>query len=224
MTLRRPICLVLACASISLTNACSTITSPDRPNGLKSLSELPPFSLLTDILTTTEDERAIRDARAQGLSLMDPSRKPDLDQVFKAVYNATKATKYSDNRIKIHSDGAIIGSNDRSELDFFIRAAAETLQEGYDGFVVVHLDYYKAGPQLFSLTPNLNFSSDRWIGTYEGFLKHRNEHNMFETRSGVNRKVRQGVILMVKDDDFPNRDRFDASEIYLNLLETRFNL
>jgi len=55
-------------------------------------------------------------------------------------------------------------------------------------------------------------------------LRHRNEQNMFETRSGMNRKVRHGIILMVMDEQFPNRDRFDARDMYFNLIEARYAL
>lgn len=222
MKIRRHLFLALASSGLFLTPACSTSSQVQR--SFLEFGDTITFNLLSDLLTTNEEEKALKDARAQGLPLMNPARRADLDKIYKEVSHSTKATKYSDNRIKIHSDGALIGTNDRSELDFFIRAAAETLTEGYDGFVVVHLDYYKPGPRLLSLTPNLNMSSDRWIGTYESFLRHRNEKNMFETRSGVNRKVRQGVILMINDADFPNRDRFDATQIYQNLIEARYGL
>lgn len=213
---------ILAIASLALVPACSTVgkVKSDTINFGDALT----FSLLSDILGRHEIDEDLRQARENGLSLMDPARRADLERIYKKVSNSTNARKYSDNRIKIHSDGAFTGSNDRSELDFFIRAAAETLNEGYDGFVIVHLDYYKPGPQLLSLTPNLSLSSERWIGTYENFLQHRNEKNIFETRAGVNRKVRQGVILLVNKEDFPNRDRFDAWQIYSNLIEARYAL
>ena len=222
MKISRSLLKMVMCSGILLISGCSTF---ERIGGdIVELGDALGFSLLQDILTREKIDEDLRIARAAGTPLTDPARRQDLEKIYGMISKTTKATKYSDNRIKIHSDGSLTGSNDRSELDFFIRAAAETLHEGYDGFVVVHLDYYKAGPQFFSLTPNLNLSSERWIGTYEGFLKHRNEQNMFDTRSGISRKVRQGVILMVKDEDFPNRDRFDAWQIYSNLIEARYAL
>lgn len=213
---------MMAISSLVFLQACSTLDKV-KDDALHFGDDLT-FSLLSDILGGYEIDDDLRQAREKGLALTDAARKADLDRIYKKVISSTKATKYSDNRIKIHSNGALIGSTDRSELDFFIRAAVETLNEGYDGFVVVHLDYYKPGSQILPLTPSLNLSSQRWIGTYESFLQHRNEQNMFESKSGVNRKVRQGVILLVNEKDFPNRDRFDAWQIYSNLIEARYAL
>lgn len=222
MKLSTILCNAIAVSSLTLISACSTLDKV-KDDAIHFGDDLT-SSLLPDILGKYEIDEDLRQAREDGLSLIDPARRADLERIYKKVTDSTKAIKYSDNRIKIHSDGALLGSTDRSELDFFIRAAVETINEGYDGFVVVHLDYYKPGPQFLSLTPNLSFSSERWIGTYENFLQHRNEQNMFETRSGVNRKVRQGVILLVNKEEFPNRDRFDALQIYANLIETRYAL
>ena len=222
MLIHHPFGLAFVCMSLLFVSGCKTVTDQNSASG--ELRHAGPFSALTNILTTSEKQKALDEARAQGLTLMDPARKADLDKIYAKVLEETRATKYSDNRVKIHSHGALLGSNDRSELDFFIRASAEVLNEGYDGFVIVHLDYSSPRPQLFSLTPNLTFSDDRWIGTYESFLTNRNEQNIFETRSGINRKVRDGVILLLNDEDFPNRDRFNASQIYMNLIEARFDL
>lgn len=213
---------MIAISSLTLLHACSTLDKV-KDDALHFGDDLT-FSLLSDILGRYEIDDDLRKAREEGLSLMDPARRADLERIYKKVSDSTQATKYSDNRIKIHSDGTLIGSNDRSELDFFIRSAVEAINEGYDGFVIVHLDYYKPGPQILAIKPNLSLSSERWIGTYESFLQHRNEQNMFGTRSGINRKVRQGVILLVNEEDFPNRDRFDAWQIYSNLIEARYAL
>lgn len=201
-----------------------TTTSGESVENFSDVLKTSPFKSLKMLLKTSEEKRELREARAKGYALTHPERAADLRKTFSKVYKNTTARKYSDNRVRINSDGALIGSNDKSELDFFVRAAAETLNAGYDGFVVVHLDYFKPGPQLFALTPNMNLSSDRWIGTYENFLRHRNEQNIFSTRSGMNRKVRHGVILMIKSDEFPNRDRFNAADMYVNLMEARYAL
>ena len=222
MKITRSLLKIVTCSSVLLISGCSTLDKAG--SGVAEIGNALSFSALSSLFVKNKVSDELRIARADGVPLVEAPRHQDLQKIYSKISKTTKATKYSDNRIKIHSDGALIGSNDRSELDFFIRAAAETLHEGYDGFVVVHLDYYNPGPRILSLTPNVNFSSERWIGTYESFLQHRNDQNMFETRSGINRKVRQGVILMVNDEEFPNRDRFDAWQIYSNLIEARYAL
>ena len=64
----------------------------------------------------------------------------------------------------------------------------------------------------------MSFSSRRWIGNYEDFRENLNEQNMFDSKKKAGKKTMDGVILMLNDDQYPNRDRFNAKEIYLNYL------
>lgn len=201
---------------------CSTM--PKTPTEVDPDVKANLLSSLTNFFKPSDQDVKLNAAREQHLPLTHADRRQDLETTHERVMNSTDAILFSDNRVKIMSEGALIGSNERSELDFFIRSATEALNAGYDGFVIVHLDYHNPGPQFLPLTPSISLSSDRWIGTYEQFLVHRNEQNLFAKRSSVNRKVRQGVILLVKDEQFPNRERFNATEIYFNLIEARYAL
>jgi len=171
--------------------------------------------LETEHLKLIEQEN---EARLTALPITHPERQSELDELWNHLLSYTKAMPVSDNRVRIRSAGTSFASDDVSEQNFLLRAAAETLLAKKDGFVVMHLDYYKDGLRLPSLTPGLGLSSRRWIGNYEDLLENRNEQNIFSSRRRVRNKAMDGVILLLDKEEFPNRDRFTASEVYLNLL------
>jgi len=166
----------------------------------------------------TADELAERE-RVASLSIMHPDRAIEFDEQWRAVTRHTEAISMSDDRIRIRSKGTLIAKDDISEQNFFIRAAAETLRRKKDGFVIKQIDFFSEGTPWASFGSNMNLSTRSWIGNYEDFRTSRNEQNIFSSRRSVRNKAMDGVILLLDKSDFPNRDRFTASEIYLNLLD-----
>ena len=157
-------------------------------------------------------------ARLAALPITHPERQDDFDELWRHLLTHTKAMPISDNRVRIRSMGTAFAGDDISEQNFLLRAAAESLLVEKAGFAVMHVDYYKDGLSFPSLAPNLSLSSRRWIGNYEDLLENRNEQNIFSSRRRVRNKAMDGVILLLDKDEFPNRDRFTASEVYMNLL------
>lgn len=206
--------LIVTTLAIAMTGC---YTADDGRKGIN----LPVISPLAKMLNgPTDDERAAkaRKAELRLKHLTDPAREDDLMRVWYDIIKWTDALKLSDQRLSINSRGRFFGSKRHSETNFFIRASAETMREGYDGFVIVHLDYLDVRPKLISITPDISFAGKRWIGNYEDFRENLNEQNMFSGPKKARRKTMDGVIMMVNDEDYPNRDRFDANEIYMNYL------
>lgn len=216
---------------------CETLQSKKMPDVSKivkklnlpsppQLNELPPFVQVIDLIKKRQvlsaEKRAQRDYLAS-LPITHPERKAEFDVLWGHLQKGTKSYPISDKRIRVEADATLFSDQDITEQNFFIRASAETLKAGHDGFVVVHLDYHKPAPTLGSFIPDMNFSSRRWMGNFEDFLDNKNEQNMFSTRGQVRRKAIDGIILMVDDEDYPNRDRFSANEIYFNLLDAKAN-
>ena len=152
------------------------------------------------------------------LPITHPDRQQEFNNIWRAISRATKAVPISDNRVRISSKGTLATKDDKSQQNFLIRAAAETLRAKKDGFAILHLDYFTQGPSLQSLTPEINLSGRRWIGNYEELLDNRNDQTLFARRRTIKNKAMDGVILMLNEDEFRNRDRFSADEVYLNLL------
>lgn len=163
--------------------------------------------------TKTEEEKL------SALSITHPGREKELDEMWADVTKHTEATVMSDNRMRIKAKGKVFSRRNISEHNFFIRAAAETLRRGKDGFVIKQIDFYSEGAPWSFLSPSLNLSSSSWIGNYEDFRENRNEQNIFSSRRSIRNKAMDGVILLLDKTEFPNRDRFTAHEIYLNLLD-----
>lgn len=206
---------LLSVGAAALLSACYT-----AEDGRKGLS-LPGISDLAQLLggpTAEEKEAKARKLALRSLHLTDPAREDDLNEVWKDIVVWTDARLLSDSRLSIRSKGRFFGSKRHSETNFFIRAAAETMRNDYDGFVIVHMDYFGVAPKIFSLTPDISLGGRRWIGNYENFRENMNEQNLFDNPEKAGRKTMDGVILMMNKEDFPNRDRFNANEIYLNYL------
>lgn len=177
-------------------------------------------SPLDHILGNSEESLVERERKAKlaALPITHPDRKADLDDWWSHLYSHTKAIPISDNRFRVSASGTSFAKDDISEQNFLIRAAAETLQAKKDGFVVMQLNYHNDGFAFPSLASNIGLSSKRWIGNYEDFRENRNEQNIFSGRRSIRNKAMDGVILMLDKDEFPNRDRFSALELYSNLL------
>ena len=152
------------------------------------------------------------------LPITHPDRAADFEEWWVDLQKRTTAIPISDDRVHIRSFGNFRSKESIPEQNFLLRSAAETLRVKKHGFVILHLDYYKHGLSLPSLGTNLSVSTRRWIGNYEDLREDRNEQNIFSSRRKVRKKAIDGVILYLNKDDFPNRDRFSAEDIYLNLL------
>ncbi len=206
----------LLTASVIL-SGCATHSSTKAKN-------LSPFAKISQLIngpseTETEEIRLKEDL--QKLPITDPRRQDDLNRLWYKVAEMTEAMPLSDNRIHIKSKGGILFiTEQKTEHNFFIRAAAETLRSGNDGFVIVHLDYYNAYPKPLSFVPQIQTSSRPWIGNYEDFRRNRSEQNMFSGGEGDGKRI-DGVIMVLSDETYPNRERFSAEEIYLNYLTYR---
>lgn len=146
------------------------------------------------------------------------SKASDAQAVWRNVAYHSQSYAVSDQRMRIKTDGVWFSSSTTPEQNFFIRAAGETMKSGYDSFVIVHLDFYKPGPQFLSLSPNVNFSSSEWMGSYEDFSKHKDLENMFSSRRSAEKKGLDGVILMLGENEYPYRDKFSAREVFTNLV------
>ena len=207
-------------------HGCESVTNTlgKIPQKVPSPKKFPPIAALIKLVdgpTADDIEAQQRKEALRKLPITHPDRAVELTKIWDNVNKWTTAMPLSDDRISIRSDGSLFNGKGRSEHKVFIRAAAETLRSGHDGFVIVHLDYHDVKPQFLSLTPKVTFASKRWIGNFEDFRENRNEQNMFDSRSSVGNKILDGVIMVVKEDEFPNRDRFSAKEIYLNYLTYR---
>ena len=161
--------------------------------------------------------------RRAPLLIIHPDRQDDFDYVWEELRNKTIATPVSDGRVLIQSKATPFASDNAAEQFFLVRAAVEALNANKDGFVVLQLEYYKTGISLPSLIPDINLSSRQWIGNYEGFAENRNEQNLFASRKRIKNMALDGVVLLLDKEDYPNRDRFDAGEIYVNLLGHQAN-
>lgn len=168
------------------------------------------------------EDQALKAALA-ALPITHPDRKEDFDEWWSHLVSHTKAISISDNRVNIQASGTTFAKEDISQHNFLLRAAAETLRAEKDGFVITQLDYHNDGIPLPSLGPSLNISNRRWIGNYEDLREDRNEQNIFSSRRNIRNKAIDGVILQLNKDEFPNRDRFSASELYSNLLNHQGN-
>ncbi len=205
-------------------SGCQTGKSPTS-----LLTAITPFDEIIKLLKGPSSEELAaktRKAELRKLPILDPKRWDDQVALWQDVAKASEAQPLSDQRVRIKAKGSIFGGPRHSETNFFIRAAGETKRSGYDGFVIVHMDYFSTMPKLISLTPSISFSSRRWIGNYEDFRENLNEQNMFSSKKKAGKKTMDGVILMLNKDEFRNRDRFNAEEIYLNYLayEDQWNL
>lgn len=210
---RRHITLSLLAGSVStgLLGGCST-TMPGQTN---------PFTQFSNMRANSKAEKAkklAREVRLSKLSITHPEREKELNEIWQNVALHTEAITMSDNRVQIRASGNLFSGENHSEQNFFTRAAAETLRKGKDGFVIKQIDFFKEGTPWASWGSNLNLSSRSWIGNYEDFRANRNEQNIFSSRRSIRNKGLDAVILLLDKEDFPNRDRFTASEIYLNLL------
>jgi len=158
------------------------------------------------------------EARLAKFHITHPERQEEFNALWKYIHEHTNATPISDGRIRIESTGRILFKNKSSEENFLIRAASETLLAKKSGFVITHLDYFRNGLPLPSLASNISLSGRRWIGNYEDLRKDRNEQNLLSSRGKTLNKAIDGVILLLNKDEFPNRDRFSANELYMNLI------
>lgn len=215
---RRNLALSLLAAPLtgSILGGCSTTHS----------SNTGPFAQLTQLLSGSadkSDEDRAREARLANLSITHPDREEDFNDLWANVVAHTKAIPMSDNRIQIRSSGTFFAGENISEQNFFIRAAAETLRNKKQGFVIKQIDFFNEGTPWASLGSNLNLSTRNWIGNIEDFRANRNEQNIFSSQRKVRNKGMEGVILLLDSEEFPNRDRFTAAEIYLNLLNYKSN-
>ena len=200
------LCLIAGTLSAGLMGGCSTL-----PFG---------HSSETSEQTLLDKERQ---AKLSTLPITHPDRKAELDELWTHLHDHTSALPISDNRIRIRSNGTVFAGEDVSEQNFLIRAAGETLSANKDGFVIMHIDYFNQHIGLPSLGPSLNLSTRRWIGNYEDFLDNRNEQNIFSSRKKIRNQAMEGVIFLIDEDEFPNRDRFSADEVYTNLLTHKSN-
>lgn len=207
--------VAITAGSALLMSACYTADDGRKGVDLPIVSDL---GRLINGPTPAEKEAKARKKEILQLHLTDPRRERDYARVWRHITNWTDARKLSDQRMSIRAKGKYLGNKRRSETNFFIRAAAETIRNDYDGFVIVHMDYFDVTPKLPSLTPNITLGGRRWIGNYEDFRDNMNEQNLFSDVSKAGRKTMDGVILMLNADEFPNRDRFNANEIYMNYL------
>lgn len=185
-----------------------------------------PFAPLDQILkgrAKAKTEALAEQERVAGLSITHPDRQAEFDELWTDVTKHTTAVAMSDNRVRISSKGTLFRGADISEQNFFIRAAAETLRRDKDGFVIKQIDFFSEGTPWASLGSNFNLSSRNWIGNYEDFRANRNEQNIFSNQRRMRNKAMDGVILLLNKSEFPNRDRFTASEIYLNLIDFKSN-
>lgn len=168
--------------------------------------------------TTRRVEDVAQEARLASLSITHPERQGEFNKILRSVASHTDAMVVSDSRVRIQSNGTLFNGKNISEQNFFIRAASETLKQGKEGFVVKQIDFVRTGTPWAFLGSNLNLSTRSWIGNYEDFRANRNEQNIFSSQSSISNKGMEGVILLLDKDEFPNRDRFTAADIYLNIV------
>ena len=213
-----PLCIALAALSGCQTkNSVPPLASSTQSSG-ESQTRKPPRTLLMqlrDLLENRNDRRWER----KSLPITDPLREDDLAKVWGKVVRNSQVRAVSDNRIRVSADGQLLGDEGLAEQRFFIRAAAEALRKGYDGFSIVYVDYHSNATLPFQLAPDVSFASRGWIGTYEDFQDNKAEQNLFSTRGAKERKSMTGVVLLLNETESPKRPRFDARSIYKNFIQ-----
>ena len=199
--------------------ACVT-TSPTPRNNASISAPIQSLERLIRGPSEAELEQRRLNNELRKLPITDPLREADLNDVW---YHSTKYTKsmpVADNRIQISSYGTLIRGSDYTEQNFFIRASAETLRSGYDGFVILHMEYRDTKPKVLSFIPDTPFLSKLWIGNYEDYSLNRHQQNLFSGGKAGGKTIK-AVILVLDEAEYPTRDRFSAQEIFDNYLSHR---
>lgn len=199
----RPLVL-LGCAACLSISACSSLPKVPSPlSGIKS-AVAAPFSIF-------RDERT-------------PEQKRD-DRIIAAYDSVTSKTDVRvlpGDRLQVSTRGRLPGSLNRLEDAFLIRAAAETINQDFDGFIIVYVDYEDSGFKFFT-SPIETYPEAVEISTYEDFLVHTEEQNFFASRSARSQKRLQGIVIMVNAEDHPNGRYFGARDTYDAMIEeTKF--
>jgi hypothetical protein len=188
--------LAIGLTSMLLLGGCGSFPKgPEVPN---------PFSIFQD----NRSEAEKRNAR--------------IAKAYRSVTTATDARRVPGNRLQVSTRGGLPDSLNRLEDAFLIRAASETLQAGFDGFIIAYLDYEDSIFKFFN-SPIETYPEAVEITTYEDFLVHTEEQNFFAARSTRSQKRVQGVVIMVNAEDVPDGQFFGARDTYDSLIEeTRF--
>lgn len=187
---------VLVISSISL-SACSTVPSPPEAA----------FSFTTLEASENYSPKKIKKLKRK------------VDRAWGRVIKRTQVQYITNDRIRVETESGFTLGRENAEQALLIRAAAETLKAGYDGFIIRYLSYETKFP--FSLADSINtFPEDIDIRTYEEFLTYSEEQTMFVSGAGQGFQSVTSVIQFIKAEGASQGRYFPAQEVYKNLMES----
>jgi hypothetical protein len=189
--------LTAAALAFSLLSACANSGLPNPNFGEMIRNIFPSFERMT------EQER----------------REANRSKAWDKLTFRTSVQAVGNNRLEIEARGSLGKGIQKVEDTFLTRAAAETIREGYDGFIISYLDYESQFP--VSMTNGFtSFPETVEISTYEEFLSYSKEQRIMMSAGAMNFKKIRGVIVMLKEEDNRLGAYFDADELFENFIVT----
>lgn len=188
----------LACVSFSIIVGCASVLGD---------SGLAPREVFQSFLSGS---KPLSDYERQEL---------DRSKAWKTLVGRSEVQSISNARLEIEASGSLGNGIQKVEDTFLTRAAAETLREGYDGFVIRYLAYESQFPVSMS-NGFTTFPETVRIDSYEEFLSYSREQRLFLSAGGMGFKKISGVIEMHNDGDDSHIEFFDARELFENFIET----
>ena len=146
-------------------------------------------------------------------------REAERSKAWNKLTHRTTVQAVGNNRLEIEARGSLGNGIQKVEDTFLTRAAAETVREGYDGFVITYLTYESEFPVSFT-NGFTSFPETVDISTYEEFLSYSKEQRIMVSAGAMNFKRIKGVIVMVKKDDRRYGTYFDADDLFENFIVT----
>lgn len=146
-------------------------------------------------------------------------REAERSKAWNKLTHRTAVQAVGNDRLDIEAKGSLGNGIQKVEDTFLTRAAAETVREGYDGFVITYLTYESQFP-VHITNGFTSFPETVEISTYEEFLSYSKEQRIMMSAGALNFKKIRGVIVMIKKDDPRHGIYFDANELFENFILT----
>lgn len=148
----------------------------------------------------------------------DPDPVPPEARTWRSIHFHTAVTGITADTVRIEARGAPLTGIETVELRLLARAAAEGIERGYDYFEITHLrdrNYASAG-RLFGVP--LHAGRHDPIGSYTALAESRYERDW---SAAPRAWTHPGLTAVVEYTDEPptrHRERFEAGEVYRNLV------
>ena len=140
------------------------------------------------------------------------------EQAWARIIKFTKFRQMGDDRARIDVTSPFIMEIEEMEYILLGRAAGEAARAGYKSFSIVYLNY-EGGRGLGSLlVPEINLTTNDWIGSYEELVIARENQRLTGNYSKIGGKNIEAVVLFLPEEDRRRRETFPATDVYLAMM------